>query len=520
MSTPVYFCWQDDVRVVYGASRAAVYDFRTGNVYSLNESARSIIESIESSQSMNTQNLENIALLKQLVELKLAYLSQVPREPLNDKIESPPSTPLNFLWLELTDTCNLQCVHCYADAGPQHKRQRMSDRSSFDAGEFVLHQRSTQHQLPLSPAQRSMSEEDWIKVIQDAAQLGCRQLQLIGGEPLLYRSLLQLIDAALDAKYSFIEIFTNGTLLTDSMTQALADRGVHIAVSLHSTDPETQDQIAQQKGTYQKVYKGLLLLKKYKIPTRLATTILSENQDALDDLQRLADALDISDVSHDIIRPVGRGATDALRPENPDLLRSKWLYEPDFVTCHESYHRNKWWNSCWAGKIAVKSDGSVIPCVFGRDHVVGNVLNDTIRNVLNGEHLRKLWGLTKDQVDICRDCEYRYACDDCRPLALGETGDLYAKYPRCTYDPYLGKWESITGIQGKNDSSLIRELTANLNATGTLTVQEISQTQLNYQFKDSRYTLSEITLANNGKVSMLEKCQRCRCNPKNNTCDV
>src|SRR5208283_2388709 len=25
---------------------------------------------------------------------------------------------LDFLWLELTSRCNLQCVHCYAESGP------------------------------------------------------------------------------------------------------------------------------------------------------------------------------------------------------------------------------------------------------------------------------------------------------------------------------------------------------------------------------------------------------------------
>jgi hypothetical protein len=29
-----------------------------------------------------------------------------------------PATPFHRLWLELTGKCQLACVHCYADSGP------------------------------------------------------------------------------------------------------------------------------------------------------------------------------------------------------------------------------------------------------------------------------------------------------------------------------------------------------------------------------------------------------------------
>jgi hypothetical protein len=55
-----------------------------------------------------------------------------------------------------------------------------------------------------------------------------------------------------------------------------------------------------------------------------------------------------------------------------------------------------------------------------------------------------MWSATKDQVMVCRDCEYRYVCFDCRPLseaaAAGRADYLHAPYPRCTYNPYTGEW--------------------------------------------------------------------------------
>ena len=44
---------------------------------------------------------------------------------------------------------------------------------------------------------------------------------------------------------------------------------------------------------------------------------------------------------------------------------------------------------------------------------------------------------------VCKDCEFRYCCHDCRPLAEGVAGNKKAKYPRCCYNPYDGEWMDI-----------------------------------------------------------------------------
>lgn len=44
--------------------------------------------------------------------------------------------------------------------------------------------------------------------------------------------------------------------------------------------------------------------------------------------------------------------------------------------------------------------------------------------------------LSKDEIDGCKDCEFRYACFDCRPDAMGNSGDIKRK-PACGYDPRL-----------------------------------------------------------------------------------
>ena len=76
---------------------------------------------------------------------------------------------------------------------------------------------------------------------------------------------------------------------------------------------------------------------------------------------------------------------------------------------------------------------------------MGNLLaSKELAPILRSSALRRIWSATKDQVMVCRDCEYRYVCFDCRPLSEASAGGkadyLHAPYPRCTYNPYTGEW--------------------------------------------------------------------------------
>jgi len=49
---------------------------------------------------------------------------------------------------------------------------------------------------------------------------------------------------------------------------------------------------------------------------------------------------------------------------------------------------------------------------------------------------------SKDRVQVCKDCEYRWACLDCPAAILATGGSLYEKPAWCSYDPYVGEWQS------------------------------------------------------------------------------
>jgi len=69
-----------------------------------------------------------------------------------------------------------------------------------------------------------------------------------------------------------------------------------------------------------------------------------------------------------------------------------------------------------------------------------NCMVDPLAKEIIRGGIRQYWDLSYDKIEVCRDCEYRYACHDCRPLTYGLTGELTAKSLHCSYDPYRGKF--------------------------------------------------------------------------------
>ena len=77
--------------------------------------------------------------------------------------------------------CNLECLYCY----DMENRRKKQDILNLD---------------------------DYIRIIEQAAELGISQVQILGGEPLLYPDLKNLINACI--KYNLdIVVYTNATLL-------------------------------------------------------------------------------------------------------------------------------------------------------------------------------------------------------------------------------------------------------------------------------------------------------------------
>jgi radical SAM protein with 4Fe4S-binding SPASM domain len=44
----------------------------------------------------------------------------------------------------------------------------------------------------------------------------------------------------------------------------------------------------------------------------------------------------------------------------------------------------------------------------------GNIKYTTLTEALNKKGFKDNWHIHKDQIEVCKDCEFRYMCTDCR----------------------------------------------------------------------------------------------------------
>ena len=109
-----------------------------------------------------------------------------------------------------------------------------------------------------------------------------------------------------------------------------------------------------------------------------------------------------------------------------------------FVVNIEAFTEAQRHNSCLNGKIAVDEHGAIRNCP-SMPRAFGNAADTSLHAALAASGFRDAWRISKDQVETCRDCEFRYVCTDCRAFVRAE-GGAFAKPATCAYDPYTATW--------------------------------------------------------------------------------
>lgn len=100
-------------------------------------------------------------------------------------------------------------------------------------------------------------------------------------------------------------------------------------------------------------------------------------------------------------------------------------------------------NSCLNLKVSIDKEGYIRNCPSMLQHF-GNISKTTLIEAINHPDFKKYWSVSKDEVQVCKDCEFRHICTDCRAYTerthFKEDIDL-SKPLKCGYNPYSNKWE-------------------------------------------------------------------------------
>ncbi|MBI9080489.1 MAG: radical SAM protein [Pseudodesulfovibrio sp.] len=311
--------------------------------------------------------------------------------------------------LELSRICNLKCIYCYAESGSQ-----LANELSFD---------------------------EIVNALDQGVELGVRKIIVLGGgEPLAYPRIMDVLRAIRERNLE-IELFTNGTLLTQEIVEELKRLEVNPVIKFNSLRPEIQDHLAGKVGAFESIQKGLELLQKAGYPNDTLslgaqTVICQPNYDELPTMWRWLRSKDIIPY-FETITEQGRAKQhgdlvvtpsklqqlfDKLSQIDRDEFGIEWEPKPPVAafTCQRHLY------SC-----TVTSLGDIIPCP-GVDIPAGNIRQMTIKDIIaKSDVFKNLRNIRETIKGKCKDCDLSNECYGCRGMAYHHTGDYLASDPLC-----------------------------------------------------------------------------------------
>ena len=155
--------------------------------------------------------------------------------------------------------------------------------------------------------------------------------------------------------------------------------------------------------------------------------------------QRLAQVVVHSAPAAERRRVDGLGTSIVATPQRIDDETHCGQVAPGyFVVNVEMFFESMAANSCLSGKVAVDKGGHIRKCP-SMPTTYGHVSEVGLADAVGSAAFAAARFATKDEVEVCRDCEFRYVCTDCRAYTAGSPGDR-SKPAKCRYDPYTAEW--------------------------------------------------------------------------------
>jgi MoaA/NifB/PqqE/SkfB family radical SAM enzyme len=153
--------------------------------------------------------------------------------------------------------------------------------------------------------------------LEDAVALGYRQLAVSGGEPLLYKSLVQLLEHARSLGM-VTTMTTNGMLVTPVRWEALSPLLNLVAISIDGR-PEEHDAIRRRDGVFVRTVANLEVIRASHVPFGFIFTLTQNNVDSLEYVVRLAAEHGARSVQVHPLTLHGRAAT-TMPDARPDAI--------------------------------------------------------------------------------------------------------------------------------------------------------------------------------------------------------
>lgn len=353
--------------------------------------------------------------------------------------------PFIVIW-EVTQACDLICLHCRACAQPQR------------------------HPLELSTAEGR-------RLIDEIARMEVPVFVLTGGDPLKRSDIFNLVEYAVrrGVRTSLSPSVT--PLFTFQTIAELKQRGLsRLAVSVDGSSAEIHDSFRGVAGSFARTLLAIQWAQRIKLPIQINTTVSRHNLADFDKLAQLVETLGIVLWSVFLLVPTGRARATALPlPEECEeifrkLWRLSWRVPFDIKTTEAPHYRRFLLQQAAAerqrcpliapralpslaadgigraprglndgkGFVFVSHLGQVFPSGF-LPMSAGNVRRESLARLYRDSPLFKALRDTRRLKGKCRACEFREVCGGSRARAFALTNDVFAEEPLCSYQPGQGR---------------------------------------------------------------------------------
>jgi PqqA peptide cyclase len=338
---------------------------------------------------------------------------------------------------ELTHRCPLHCVYC-------------------------------SNPLEMQKAAAELSTDEWVRVFQEAARLGCLHVHLTGGEPLARADLSELIAQAHTVRL-YTNLITSGIGLNEKRLADLVNAGLeHIQLSFQGAREDRADEVAGTRSHAHKL-KLAQIIRQFKLAFTMNVVVHRQNLDDLPKIIAMAEELGAGRLEIANVQYYGWALQnrDALLPTREQVEQSQATVSAaeerlrgririDYVA-PDYYARYP--KSCMGGwgrrLMLIDPAGEALPC-----HAAGVIPGMKFDNVRQ-HSLEWIWRESEAfqkfrgeawMPEPCRSCDRRTEdFGGCRCQAFLLTGDAAVTDPVCTLAPSHGIVEQevlrINGIK-------------------------------------------------------------------------
>jgi len=308
-------------------------------------------------------------------------------------------------FLELTYRCNNDCVHCYCNLPANDRAAKESE----------------------------LSYEQLTHIIDQIVEEGCLFLVLTGGEPLLHPRFRDIYVYAKE-KGLLITVFTNGTLITESVADLFADYyPFGVAITVYGATRETYERVTRNPGSYDRCMRGIELLLERGVTVNLRSIAMRLNKDEIPALKAFAQERELKFVFDPLLSPRkdGRDYDFSLRL-TPEEIVALDLADEERVQALREFSAEHWGPPqpeylfhCGAGVTSFSIDprGHLGLCVMSSPaFATYDLLQGFFREGWR-EHIPKIRYQGRTRQTPCATCDLVSLCSWCPLWADLEMGD-------------------------------------------------------------------------------------------------